>query len=96
MKGFRVGDRVLIKSGTGSKLANSNIGKIAKIKGISLYHSGADIVDETFVDVNLIHHLIVDIGYGGIWPDEASLVKHEPKTEVEFLDCFQLNFKEGV
>lgn len=41
-------------------------------------------------------YFLLDCNHGGIYRDEAIFIKNLPKTEVDFLDCFQANFKEGV
>lgn len=33
---------------------------------------------------------------GGIWNTELILVKNNPITEEDYLDCFKENFREGV
>ena len=37
----------------------------------------------------------LDCGHGGAWNKELTLYKNKPINEIEFLDAFQDNFKEG-
>lgn len=41
-------------------------------------------------------YLLISCDHGGIYLDEAILIRNLPRTEVEILDCIKENFKEGV
>lgn len=49
----------------------------------------------TIVNMN-DSYVVLDCIHGGVWYDEIILLKMKPNTEIEFLDAFKYNFREGV
>lgn len=83
---FKVGDRVKLKPGMSS---------CSKTCGNKIYRI-TDVYRPAYRP-DTAHHYIVDCKCkGGVWPDEISLVKFIPKNEIECLDAFKENFKEGI
>jgi hypothetical protein len=81
---FKVGDTIKV-IGDKSSDARNNQYKIGKITYIHLFDHSKE-----------LHHYGTSLGSGGMWPEDIILYRSEPKTEIDYLDCFKDNFKDGI
>lgn len=70
--------------------------RVKVTKGVSACSWGCAGKVRTIISINHKKgYSALDCGHGGAWNRELMLVKNPPTTEIEFLDAFQDNFKEG-
>ena len=80
---FKVGDRVRVKRNRSNCSIRCD-GSTRIIKEVYPH----TLQMESYVVLNCIH--------SGIWIDECTLIKNKPANEIEFLDAFLENYKEGI